>query len=70
LKTTFWRFHLVPKGFLTSNEFGKCALFPKENDNDYFLVNGAVMIDHAALQIQGLIERSGPNTRMVWVRER
>ena len=28
------------KGFLTSNEFGKCALFPKENDNDYFLVNG------------------------------
>ena len=37
---------------------------------DYFLVNGAVTIDHAALQIQGLIERSGPNTRMVWVRER
>ena len=37
---------------------------------DYFIADGAVAIDHAALQIQGLIERSGPNTRMVWVRER
>jgi general secretion pathway protein K len=37
---------------------------------DYFIADGAVAIDHATLQIQGLIERSGPNTRMVWVRER
>ena len=36
---------------------------------DYFLVDATVTIDHAALQIQGLIERSGHNTRMVWVRE-
>lgn len=37
---------------------------------DYFIADGAVAIDHATLQIQGLIERNGPNTRMVWVRER
>ena len=37
---------------------------------DYFIADGAVALDHATLQIQGLIERSGPNTRMVWVRER
>jgi hypothetical protein len=28
------------ENFFTSSEFGKCVLFPKENDNDYFLVNG------------------------------
>ena len=28
------------KEFFTSSEFGKCALFPKEKDIDYFLVNG------------------------------
>ena len=24
----------------TGNQFGKCSLFLKENENDYFLVNG------------------------------
>jgi len=28
------------KDFFTFSEFGKCTLFPKEKDNDYFLVNG------------------------------
>ena len=28
------------KNVFTSSEFGKCLLFTKENDNDYFLVNG------------------------------
>ena len=28
------------KNFLTFSEFGKCSLFPKDKDNDYFLVNG------------------------------
>jgi hypothetical protein len=28
------------KEFFVSNKFGKCLLFPKENDNDYFLVDG------------------------------
>jgi len=28
------------KDFFTSSEFGKCSLFPREKENDYFLVNG------------------------------
>jgi hypothetical protein len=28
------------KDFFTFSEFGKCSLFPKEKDTDYFLVNG------------------------------
>ena len=28
------------KNFFTSNEFGKCTLFPKEEYNEFFLVNG------------------------------
>ena len=28
------------KNFFTFSEFGKCSLFPKEQDNSYFLVNG------------------------------
>jgi hypothetical protein len=28
------------KSFFSSSEFGKCKLFPREKDNDYFLVNG------------------------------
>ena len=28
------------KDFFTSSEFGKCSMFPREKDNDYFLVNG------------------------------
>lgn len=30
------------KNFFTFSEFGKCSLFPKERDNDYFLVNGII----------------------------
>jgi hypothetical protein len=28
------------ESIFTSNEFGKCSLFLRENDNDYYLVNG------------------------------
>jgi hypothetical protein len=28
------------KNFFSFSEFGKCALFSKEKDNSYFLVNG------------------------------
>lgn len=35
----------------------------------FFLVNGRVVIRQAALQIQGLVERSGPNTHLLWMRE-
>lgn len=28
------------RNFLVGSEFGKCSLFPKEEDNDNFLVNG------------------------------
>ena len=28
------------KNFFTMSEFGKCSLFPREIDNDSFLVNG------------------------------
>ena len=30
------------KNFFSFSEFGKCSLFPKEKDNDYFLVNGNI----------------------------
>jgi hypothetical protein len=30
------------KNFFTFSEFGKCSLFPKEQDNSYFLVNGNI----------------------------
>lgn len=35
----------------------------------YFLVNGHVRLERAGLDIQALIERSGPSTRVVWIRE-
>jgi general secretion pathway protein K len=35
----------------------------------YFLVEGRVTIRQAALQVQGLIERNGANTQLIWVRE-
>jgi general secretion pathway protein K len=35
----------------------------------YFLVNGNVRLNRAALDMQTLIERNGPSTRIVWVRE-
>ena len=28
------------KSFFSSSEYGKCQMFIKANDNDYFLVNG------------------------------
>ncbi|MET0961830.1 MAG: type II secretion system minor pseudopilin GspK [Noviherbaspirillum sp.] len=41
--------------------------------SDYFLVNGNVKLDRAALQIQALIKRSGrgqaPKTQVIWTRE-
>ena len=30
------------KSFFSFSEFGKCSVFPKEKDNDYFLVNGII----------------------------
>ncbi len=35
----------------------------------YFLVNGRVSIGEASLQVQGLVERHGPTTHLVWLRE-
>ncbi len=35
----------------------------------YFLVNGRVAIGEASLQVQGLVERHGPTTHLVWLRE-
>lgn len=36
---------------------------------NFFLVNGRVTIRQAALQVQGLVERNGATTQLVWVRE-
>ena len=35
----------------------------------YFLVSGRVTIGEASLQVQGLVERHGPTTHLVWLRE-
>ncbi len=35
----------------------------------FFLVNGRITIREAALQVQGLVERNGANTQLLWVRE-
>jgi general secretion pathway protein K len=35
----------------------------------FFLVNGRVTIRQAALQVQGLVERNGATTQLVWVKE-
>ena len=35
----------------------------------YFLVNGRVTIGEASLQVHGLVERHGPTTHLVWLRE-
>lgn len=35
----------------------------------YFIVNGHITIQQAALQIQGLVERSGSATYLLWLRE-
>ena len=36
---------------------------------NYFLVNGKVRMNRAGLEVQALIERSGTNTRLIWIRE-
>lgn len=36
---------------------------------NYFLVNGRISIRQNALQIQALVERSGLNTEVIWIRE-
>jgi general secretion pathway protein K len=36
---------------------------------NFFLVNGRVTIRQAALQVQGLVERNGATTQLIWVRE-
>lgn len=35
----------------------------------FFLVNGYITIQHASLQVQGLVERSGTATYLLWMRE-
>lgn len=35
----------------------------------YFLINGNVRLNRAALDMQALIERNGPSTKVVWIRE-
>ena len=35
----------------------------------FFLVNGYITIQHASLQVQGLVERSGAATYLLWMRE-
>ena len=36
---------------------------------NYFLVNGRISLRQNALQIQALVERSGLNTEVIWIRE-
>jgi general secretion pathway protein K len=36
---------------------------------NFFLVNGSVRLARAGLNIQALIERNGPKTNVIWVRE-
>jgi general secretion pathway protein K len=36
---------------------------------NFFLVNGTVRLSRAGLNIQALIERNGPKTNVIWVRE-
>ena len=35
----------------------------------YFLINGHITLQQAALQVQGLVERSGSATYLLWLRE-
>ncbi len=38
-------------------------------NTNFFLVNGRVTIRKAVLQVQGLVERNGASTQLIWVRE-
>ena len=38
-------------------------------ETHYFLVNGKVRMNRAALDMQALIERNGANTKVIWIRE-
>jgi general secretion pathway protein K len=35
----------------------------------YFLINGNVRLNRAAMKMQSLIERNGTNTKVIWIRE-
>jgi hypothetical protein len=35
----------------------------------FFIVNGHITLQRAALQVQGLVERSGSATYLLWIRE-
>ena len=37
--------------------------------SNYFLVSGKVRMNRAELEMQALIERSGPTTKLIWIRE-
>ena len=36
---------------------------------NYFLVNGKVRMSRAELEMQGLVERNGTSTKLIWIRE-
>ncbi len=36
---------------------------------NYFLVDGKVRLSRAGLEVQALIERNGPSTKIIWIRE-
>lgn len=36
---------------------------------NYFLVDGKVRMSRAGLEVQALVERNGPNTKIIWIRE-
>ncbi len=38
-------------------------------DSDYFLVNGNVRLNRAGMEMQALIDRTGSNPKVVWIRE-
>lgn len=37
--------------------------------SDYFLIDGKVQMNRARLDMQALLERNGPNTKLIWIRE-
>lgn len=38
--------------------------------SNFFLVNGNVRMNRAGLEVQALIERNGPRTTLIWIREK
>jgi general secretion pathway protein K len=37
--------------------------------SNYFLIDGKVQMNRARLDMQALLERNGPTTKLVWIRE-